>query len=399
MKRVCWAMLILFAVIAHSTGHERGNGIEAIVCRNTTGVIESAELFDFHEARELRAVEQDLGADSLSVKEKVELVIQRLQPISPKRYERYRKDAALFMRENGFVNAMAISPNQDPRGNNLQPGCGVERIADRVESSPLLPSHYYINEEVWNHFDNNSKAGLILHQVIFKEALTFGVQNSLGTRYLNSRLTSKDNGFDNLLTFAVALAKAGFGKAEYQGINFLPEANSASNSPMRFWDPNRLQKAFVADQDTFRWAEVQIVPLAEARVSFDRGGNLVDLQVLNKTHRFMIVQENVGEGRPAQKIAAIAARWNTGIRQIESVWYVEEMAVTVGERTLRLAGIGGSVVDLDHSMQATFYPGLRLKDGVLATAVELVHRDGATKLCQPGPIHFDEDQKVIFCRH
>src|SRR4051794_27132981 len=54
-------------------GHERGNGGDAVVCRDHDDKIISVELLDFFEARNMRGIYLDLGDDSLSVDQKVQL--------------------------------------------------------------------------------------------------------------------------------------------------------------------------------------------------------------------------------------------------------------------------------------------------------------------------------------
>ena len=44
-------------------GDERGNGGDAVVCRDQVGKITKVELLDYYEARVMRNIQIDLGSD------------------------------------------------------------------------------------------------------------------------------------------------------------------------------------------------------------------------------------------------------------------------------------------------------------------------------------------------
>jgi hypothetical protein len=47
-----------------------------------------------------------------------------------------------------------------------------------------------INRDIWNLLDSNSRAGLLLHEIIYEHFVSEGEQNSRLARYFNSHLAS-----------------------------------------------------------------------------------------------------------------------------------------------------------------------------------------------------------------
>ena len=71
-------------------------------------------------------------------------------------------------------------------------GCEIVQIA--VQKEPEFPDEktFTISKDLWDHqaLDERSKAGLILHEVIYQKALKSSHTDSIKTRYLTSFLTS-----------------------------------------------------------------------------------------------------------------------------------------------------------------------------------------------------------------
>jgi len=71
------------------------------------------------------------------------------------------------------------------------PGCGPEQIA--VQQTPQFPESktFTVDKTLWDLLDNDSKAGLILHEVIYQEGIRLGHKDSVDARYFNENLTAK----------------------------------------------------------------------------------------------------------------------------------------------------------------------------------------------------------------
>lgn len=191
--RIFTATLLLSAALtslAHATGGENGNGGDAVACRAPDGSIRSAEQADYYEARVVRGISIDLGAAGLSWPERVEVALKRLEKWDPTRAERYRQWTKTFLAEARFIRAHELPDVPDTGGIVVPNGCRIEQVA--IQKEPRFPedSRYLINEDLWKSYDTVSQTGLVLHELIYREAISFLAKDSIGTRYFNSILAS-----------------------------------------------------------------------------------------------------------------------------------------------------------------------------------------------------------------
>lgn len=170
-------------------GVEVGNGGGGVVCRDTNGAITSVELIDFWVGRNEWSFTLDLGSGSFM--DKVNHALQRLARFDNDRAIRYTKKAALFLANvNWLTNSVLPAPGDTddlvkPAGN-----CQFETVA--LQRNPQFPAEkfYRINKDLWDKMDDTNKAGLILHEIIYEEALVLKQTNSRKTRYYNANLAS-----------------------------------------------------------------------------------------------------------------------------------------------------------------------------------------------------------------
>jgi len=185
-------VILFFSCLAHGgDGRVVGNGGDVIVCYGADKEISEIHLLDYYEAFVLRGLDLDLGADLLSPLAKVKLVLSRLQRLSPLRSERYLNHLETFFNEALIKSGIVLTDIYDA-GTIVLPSanCEIKQIAN--QSTPLLPfdKRYLIDKNLWDLLDNNQKAGLILHEIVYREALEYGHLNSISTRYLNGLLSS-----------------------------------------------------------------------------------------------------------------------------------------------------------------------------------------------------------------
>jgi hypothetical protein len=206
--------LLLVSPAFAAGGQEVGNGGNAVVCRDEGGAITSAELLDFYEARTLRGIQRDLGPPGLSVDEKFGIVLKRLGRLSPERVSLYTLAHGGFPRESRFLPGVKLTTVPDSFHVAIPDGCQVEQLA--IQKQPEFPEdrRYTINQDLWQKLDNDSRTGLILHEIIYGEALGYGATDSVGTRYLNSKLCSPEADTLSLQDFIDVLVDAGFGQTD-----------------------------------------------------------------------------------------------------------------------------------------------------------------------------------------
>ncbi len=185
-----------------SRGDKAGNGGDVVDCRRTVWVPDNGqmdghwetagtiELLDFYEGRVIRKIERDLGTDTLSVEEKLELAIERIEKLDPGRALLYRKWISEFWNEALFLDGINLIDVNDSDHVALPQNCQVTQIA--IQKKPEFPEdpYYIINQDLWQALDNDGKAGLVLHEIAYREAIAEGHENSVNTRYLVQHLTS-----------------------------------------------------------------------------------------------------------------------------------------------------------------------------------------------------------------
>ncbi len=199
-------------------GTETGNGGDVLVCRTPSMQISSIELLDYFEARFLRKISIDLGGPELSVTEKVQLVLERLRRFSPTRADLYQTWLSTFQAESHFVDVANLADIPDSELIVYPANCSLQQIAIQKEPSFPEDSRYLIDQGLWKAMDNNQKAGLILHELIYREAISLGHKNSKNVRYFNSILSSNKTDEFKPLDFVKLIARIQFKSVEYHGL-------------------------------------------------------------------------------------------------------------------------------------------------------------------------------------
>ena len=183
------AWMILLAV-ASFAGDSKGNGGHVVVCREPrTNAIQHLELLDFYEAREIRGIERELGGTRTP--DKIAVALGRLARLDKPRAEAYAARAAKFESEALIKKGVKLRLIDDSFHLALPAHCRIEQLAIQIE--PVFPEdrRYLVNGDYWELLDADNRAGLILHEVIYAEALRLGHTDSRAARYFNSYLTSK----------------------------------------------------------------------------------------------------------------------------------------------------------------------------------------------------------------
>lgn len=174
------------------SGHEVGNGGDAIVCKSSYPDLGGGRsgLLDYYEARKVRGWTINFqGAHNVG--ERVTLAISRLKKLDPDRAALYLDYAASFSDEAQLIPDLYL-PNLPDDGPVSLPGadCEVRQLAIQRKPSMFGDKRYVIDEGIWTGLDDDSKAGLILHEIIYRETVDLGHKTSAAARYLNALLAS-----------------------------------------------------------------------------------------------------------------------------------------------------------------------------------------------------------------
>jgi hypothetical protein len=201
-----------------ATGRTVGNGGDVIVCETQAGQLQSIELLDFYEGRVLKGIQTELGEIGLTIEQKIAFALERMKRVSPVRAERYAKDAASFFDETLFLDDAILEDIPDTGNMVIPRNCRVAQIAN--QSTPLYPDdkRYVIDRRLWNALDNTGRAGLILHEVIYREALELRHDNSVSVRFLNANLCSRKIEGMSVQQYTKFLQDLGFETTSVQGV-------------------------------------------------------------------------------------------------------------------------------------------------------------------------------------
>ena len=218
MRNLFYIGLLMAGLISPTfAGDKVGNGGDVVVCRNTVNEVTSIEALDIYEGRVRWTIELDLGDASLSPLQKVELALSRLGRISSIRAERYLEKAKQFDANALFLDNTELPDISDSNHLIFPKGCKVEQII--VQRTPHFSDdrRYLVSNDLWKQLDSTNKAALILHEIIYEEALEFGHQDSVPTRYFNAHLMSHRFETFTPKEMAAFFKTIDFKKFDYQG--------------------------------------------------------------------------------------------------------------------------------------------------------------------------------------
>ncbi len=193
--KLAYALFVTFSAfpIIIFGGDSAGSGGDSILCEKPYSELsgKKAMLLDHYEARVKWDITIDLGGSALTIDEKVLLGLSRLERIDPDRFGRYSKSFKTFWSEAVIGNfSLPVLPDV---GVVPLPGedCEIVRLAHQREPEWPGDIRYTIRQRVWNEMDSDSQAGLVLHEIIYREGISLNHVNSRPTRYLNAHISSE----------------------------------------------------------------------------------------------------------------------------------------------------------------------------------------------------------------
>ena len=241
-------MFILIVILLSSLSYadvKVGNGGDVVVCRNASNEITSIEALDIYEGRVRWQIELDLGEASLFPLQKVELALSRLGRISSIRAERYLEKAKQFEADALFLDNTELPDISDSNHLIFPKNCKVEQII--IQRTPTFPDdrRYLISNDLWKQLDPTNKAALILHEIIYGEALEYDHPDSVPTRYFSAHLMS--HRFESFTPKEMAdfLKMIRFRKFDYQG--FVYDNNEECHRHLSEYSPDWLEIQFYND--------------------------------------------------------------------------------------------------------------------------------------------------------
>lgn len=183
-------MILGLAAPLTFAGNERGNGGDGVVCVSEPRSTKNVELLDFFEARVFRGLEIVTSPQG-DYREIVSEKLERLRYFDPRRAESYRVAVDEFLDRSLMLRDVTLVDISDSSHLAFPNNCQVEQLA--IQRAPMFPQDkkYTINQDLWERLSAQGKAGLLLHEIVFGEALSLGHENSIKTRFFVSYLFSR----------------------------------------------------------------------------------------------------------------------------------------------------------------------------------------------------------------
>lgn len=312
--------------------------------------------------RVLRRTQPDYFKYGNSIEQKINFILQRLEKLSPERARLYRSYYASFFNEVQWIEEGALNPIPDSDHIiSPPPGCLVRQTVN--QSQPVLPAdkRYFIDKDVWDRLDDNQKTGLLLHEIIYREALSIGHVNSVSTRYLNGFISSSEMAEISVPAFNKLLTDLGFTTNSIQG------ASIDLKMPVEFYPTGQLKTATVLSESFFT-VQNQKLSIRD-QISFYPNGQPESL--------FLAEPQNFLWGTKILNLAPYEVQFYENgflkrITLLKQASYIEKAA------QLNLHGV------------LEFYPNGILKKGHGSGKIELGALFNRQEALIEGPIQFDE---------
>jgi hypothetical protein len=180
-------VLLLISFSIPALAGQDGNGGDVIDC----GPDKPVRLLDYVEA-EQKGMGIDLGPQSLSVEEKIEYALSRIEAIDLSLHRVLLGLSNRFNMEARFLNGVVLRDVPDSLHLAVPKGCEIKQVAIQVQPRFKEDKWYTVQKELWDRMSNRDKAGLIIHETLLRYFRT--PENSIPHRYINARLSGKGFG-------------------------------------------------------------------------------------------------------------------------------------------------------------------------------------------------------------
>lgn len=177
-------MLTSISGLTFAAGGVVGNGGDVVYCPG-----KAPELLDIYEAGHL--YQMNLQPTSGSTPEEMaKFALKRMEKLDPLRMTSLSQRVDRFMKDANIIPNVSLFEIPDVYPIAIPKDCKIKQIA--IQKARVLPQDplYLIDQELWNSIDTYNKAALILHEVIYTDAIHAGHTNSVNVRYFNGLIHS-----------------------------------------------------------------------------------------------------------------------------------------------------------------------------------------------------------------
>lgn len=167
-------------------GFKTGNGGHVLECATSQFYNQRLFLYDLYEG-EIRHHKRMVFSSEKNALEKVEDLLNRVQKVDSERVLRYRNWLHQFSKESQFLENTELLSSDDIDIGFYPKDCALKQVI--TQQQPLFPGdkRYLIDKATWSNLNEDHKAGLILHELIYREALQEENKhlNSVKIRFFN----------------------------------------------------------------------------------------------------------------------------------------------------------------------------------------------------------------------
>ncbi len=188
MKCLMIWLSLLFLVDPAFASKIIGNGGDVVVCRGRSPRV---QLLDFYEATKLANLKL-VEPDGETYVEKVKSLSRKVSARFPVLSRIIIDDLELFESRKRIMDDVQLEDISDSYHTVLPPDCRIAQIAN--QKAPLFPRHpwFIIDAALWSGLSEFHKAGLVVHEILYRHGLRYGLEHSLGVRYMVGLLFSAE---------------------------------------------------------------------------------------------------------------------------------------------------------------------------------------------------------------
>lgn len=183
MNKIIFLIVLMTSLVASASGNRVGNGGDVVSCPAQT------ELLDFYESN-LKL--QDFPGKN-SYRDIADEVLKNLARLSPTQARNYQRRLSQFIDESDFKSDVTLTNIRDSK-HLFKPkdeACKVQQIAIRKKEASSVSKRFLVDQDLWGKLSERSKAGLILHEIIYEHFYKLGEDDSIKARSLNAYLFSE----------------------------------------------------------------------------------------------------------------------------------------------------------------------------------------------------------------
>nr|BFD66654.1 hypothetical protein HAGR004_16760 [Bdellovibrio sp. HAGR004] len=358
--------LILFSSLTFAGGDWVGNGGNVLECASS----EKVQLLDYYEGQQQRQISVNLGPGA-TYQEKVLFALDRLKAVNPTRAAQYMQWFASFAEETQWFSEGKFLPIRDSGAVIIPVECEIRQIAIQRPEDLIMPGdkRYLVDLRLWNRLSEQDKAGLVLHELIYREGIENGQSSSPRVRYFNQILSSSEISTYNSLQLLKLVKQVGFGVTDYYG-----------------WAVN-LRQATYHDNGTLRGALGvggfwQSVSLKNRWIGFYENGSLAHFSIdsLEPVSVSVFGQEVTLQGEGTSASLSRISFYEDGT--VESMPVKGSMQINLQGQSVRVANTSGGI---------SFWPDGSLREGTLLD----VWHYGEERQAVQGAVELDEKGHLI----